>query len=143
MMARILRMLIGIPVALVVIAGLSMFRGESRYSSAIAHGKTKADAGNVNGAFLSYGDAIRMQPDRAEAYFLRAAAMLRLGSFSKAQVDLNDLIRMRPDFGEAYRLRALCYRAQGLLLKADEDEAKADRLGAPKAIADPEKVVVP
>lgn len=142
-MARILRLLIGIPVALAAIIGLSMFRGDSRYSSAIAHGKAEADAGDVTGAFLSYGDAIRMKPDRAEAYFLRAAAMLKLNSPSKAQVDLNDLIRMRPDFGEAYRLRALCYRAQGMLEKAAEDEANADRLGAPKSIADPEKVVVP
>ena len=142
-MARLLRLVIGIPVVLAVIVGWSMFRGESRYSSAIAHGKQKADTGNVDGAFLSYGDAIRMKPDRAEGYFLRAAAMLKLKSFTKAQVDLNDLIRMRPDFGEAYRLRALCFRAQGLLEKAAEDEANADRLGAPKVIADPEKVIVP
>ena len=142
-MSRILRLLIGIPVALAVIVGWSMFRAESRYSSAIAQAKAKADAGNVDGAFLTYGDAIRMKPDRGEAYFLRAAAMLKLNSFSKAQVDLNDLIRMRPDCGEAYRLRALCYRAQGMPQKAAEDEANADRLGAPKSIADPEKVVIP
>jgi Tfp pilus assembly protein PilF len=142
-MGKILKLIIGTIVSLAFFVGLSFFRSDSRYSSAIAHGKTKAATGNVNGAFLSYGDAIRMKPDRADAYFLRAAAMLKLKSNTKAQMDLNDLIRMRPNFGEAYRLRAVCFRAQGLPEKADEDDANADRLGAPKLIEDPEKVVIP
>jgi tetratricopeptide (TPR) repeat protein len=142
-MVRGLRLLIGIAVAIAVFFGLSMMRGESRYTSAISNGKAKVDAGDVNGAFLAYGDAIRIKPDQPEGYFLRAAAMLKLDSFSKSQMDLNEVIRMRPNFGEAYRLRAVCCRAQGLADKAAEDEATADRLGAPKSIEDPERVVVP
>lgn len=142
-MAKILRLIIGIAVALAVFLGLAFFRGESRFSSAIAQGKKYAEAGDVNGAFLSYGDAIRIDPKRPDGYFLRAAAMLKLNKHTKAQVDLNDLIRLRPNFGEAYRLRALCCRAQGISEKADEDDAKADSLGAPKLIEDPEKVVIP
>jgi Tfp pilus assembly protein PilF len=141
--ARILRIVAGVAVALVFLIGTSVLRRESRYSDWLARGKAHTEAGNVDSAFLAYGTAIHMRPDQAEGYFLRAAAMLKLNSFNKAQVDLNDVIRMRPDFGEAYRLRALCYRAQGLQKKAAEDDATADRLGAPKVITDPEKVVVP
>jgi tetratricopeptide (TPR) repeat protein len=138
-----LRIVAGVAVALVFLIVTSVLRRASRYSDAIASGNANTEAGDVDSAFFAYGDAIRMRPDQAEGYFLRAAAMLKLNSFNKAQVDLNDVIRMRPDFGEAYRLRALCYRAQGLLKKADEDDATADRLGAPKVITDPKKVVVP
>jgi len=68
-MVRVLRLLIGIPVAIAVIFGLSMMRGESRYTSAISNGKAKVDAGDVNGAFLAYGDAIQIKPDQPEGIF--------------------------------------------------------------------------
>lgn len=142
-MSKVLRLIIGIPVALVVLVLLLTFRGESRYVSLMAQAKAKADVGNIDGAFLTYGDAIRIQPDRVDAYFLRAAAMLKLKNYSKAQVDLNEVIRMKPNFGEAYRLRAECYRAQGIEEKGNEDDASADRLGAAKVISDPEKVDFP
>lgn len=141
--SKALRLIIGVPVALVVLVLLLTFRGESRYSSSLAQAKAKADAGDADGAFFTYGDAIRMAPDRVDAYFLRAAAMLKLKNYSKAQIDLNDIIRMQPNFGEAYRLRAECYRAQGLEDKGNEDDAVADRLGAAKTISDPEKVSFP
>ena len=143
MMAKILRLVVGIVVAIAVMSGLSYMRSGSRFSSWIAQGKKYTEAGNVDGAFLSYGDAIHIDPKRPDGYFLRAAAMLKLNRHTKAQVDLNDVIRLRPNFGEAYRLRALCFRAQGISDKADEDDAAADRLGAPKVIEDPEKVVIP
>ncbi len=48
-----------------------------------------------------------------------------------AQIDLNDVIRLAPKFGPAYRLLAIAERARGLEKKAMEDDAVADKLGAP------------
>ncbi|MGV2337131.1 MAG UNVERIFIED_CONTAM: hypothetical protein LVR18_24585 [Planctomycetaceae bacterium] len=142
-MSKAMRLTLWNSLLLVFIAVRSWFRQESRYNDTLSNGQAAVAAGNVQSAFLAYGDAIRKRPDSPEPYFHRAAAMLQLGSFSKAQIDLNDLIRMRPNFGEAYRLRAVCYRAVGIEQKAAEDDAIADKLGAPKVIDDISRVVIP
>ena len=142
-MSKAMRLALGIPLFIVFASVRGWLRQESSYNDSLGSGQSAVASGNADSAFLAYGDAIRKRPDSPEPYFLRAVAMLQLGSFSKAQIDLNELIRMRPNFGAPYRLRAVCYRAMGIQQKAAEDDAIADNLGAPKVIEDASRVAIP
>lgn len=122
---------IAIVIGILVFFALASIRPLLRYSTDMAKGEKLTQEGDYKAAFYAYGDVIRRSPDDPVAYFKRAIAMSKAMSHSKAQIDLNDVIRLAPKFGPAYRLRAIAERAQGLEKKAMEDDAVADKLGAP------------
>jgi tetratricopeptide (TPR) repeat protein len=80
-------------------------------------------------------EAIRLQPDFAEAFYNRGNARKTKGDLDGAIADYDEAIRLQPDIPQAFHNRGLARRAQGDLdgAIADYDEAirlKPDHAGA-------------
>ena len=74
-------------------------------------------------------NAIKLQPDYADAYINRGSAYIILGQYQLAIADINQAMRLKPD--DAYYLyynRAAAYSALGLYQRAIEDYNEALRL---------------
>lgn len=73
-------------------------------------------------------NAIKLQPDYADAYINRGSAYIILGQYQLAIADINQAMRLKPD--DAYYLyynRATAYSALGLYQRAIEDYNEALR----------------
>jgi tetratricopeptide (TPR) repeat protein len=77
-------------------------------------------------AILNAGVAIRLDPNRPEAYFVRGSAYLEKGEYSKAVTDLTEAIRLRAGWTDAYGERAKAYQALGEEIRAAEDLANSE-----------------
>ena len=69
--------------------------------------------GEVDKAIADCTQAIRMNPEYAEAYCRRGNAYRQGGNFYKAFADLVEAIRLKPDLAEAYYVRACTYLQTG------------------------------
>jgi len=72
--------------------------------------------------------AIRLNPDFAEAYAARGFAHLILGQHKKELDDYNEAIRLKPDYAQAYMNRGTAYDSLGQYQKAIIDYTEAIRL---------------
>ena len=79
--------------------------------------KAKADA-EVEAIF---NEAIRLNPNYAQAYGSRGAAYRAKGENDRAIADFNEAIRLNPNYAQAYGSRGAAYRAKG-----ENDRAIAD-----------------
>ena len=70
-------------------------------------------------------EAIRLNPDSAEAYTGRGLAYKSLGQHQRAIQDYNQAIRLKPDYAEAYGNRGLAYAKLGQYQRAIQDCTKA------------------
>ena len=68
-----------------------------------------------------YTEAIRLNPDDAEAYYNRGLAYYEQGNLDKAIADYDEAIRLNPDDAQAYYNRAIAYYDRGNLDKAIAD----------------------
>ena len=84
-------------------------------------------------AIKDYHEAIRLNPQSAEAYYKRGFVYQNLGQGERAIEDFDEAIRLNPNDAYAYLLRGAAYGTIG-----DTDEAIAD---LEKAIADLEKAI--
>jgi tetratricopeptide (TPR) repeat protein len=73
-------------------------------------------------------NAIKLQPDFANAYNRRGAAYLTLDWCQLAIKDFNEAIRLKPDFAKAYGNRGLAYLYLDQYQRAIKDYDKAIRL---------------
>lgn len=73
-------------------------------------------------------NAIKLQPDYAEAYIGRGFAYFSLGQHQRAIEDFNKAIRLKPDNTDAYVSRGLSYNGLGQYQRAIEDYNEAIRL---------------
>ena len=74
-------------------------------------------------------NAIKLQPDYADAYVNRGIAYSNLGQYQRAIQDYNEAIRLKPDYAMAYYNRGLAYgRDLGQHQRAIEDFNEAIRL---------------
>jgi len=73
-------------------------------------------------------NAIKLQPDLAEAYSNRGIAYSNLGQQQRAIEDYNEAIRLKPNDAEAYYNRGNAYRKLGRYQRAIEDYNEAIRL---------------
>jgi tetratricopeptide (TPR) repeat protein len=96
----------------------------------------KADALWDGGKFIDpkkvikyLNNAIKLQPDYAEAYGVRGTAYLNLGQQQRAIEDYNAVIRLRPDDAKAYNTRGNAYFLQGESNLGCRDVQKACALG--------------
>ncbi len=110
-----------------------------------------------------YNEAIRLDPDSAAAYVLRASAYMTSKDFAHAIADFGEAIRLAPKTADLYMLRGTAYyamkdygraiaeldraialnpdgdaryytyRAAAYSVQGDEERAKADRLKAKQA----------
>ncbi len=60
---------------------------------------------DYKGAIEAYTQAIKLNPNFAEAYQSRCLARLLIGDYVAALVDCNNAIRIRPNYADAYRIR--------------------------------------
>jgi tetratricopeptide (TPR) repeat protein len=79
-------------------------------------------------AIFNAGIAIRLDPNNADAYFLRGIAYLKNDEYNKAVRDLTEAIQLRPRWADAYVERAKAYRALADEPRAAEDVTKAEQL---------------
>jgi tetratricopeptide (TPR) repeat protein len=73
-------------------------------------------------------NAIKLQPDLAEAYNNRGNAYSDLGQYQNAIEDYNKAIRLQPDYAKAYSNRGLAYADLGQYQSAIKDYDEAIRL---------------
>ena len=61
-------------------------------------------------AIKGYDEAIRLNPQSAEAYYKRGVVYHSLGHFEQAIADYDEVIRLNPEYAEAYINRgSACY----------------------------------
>lgn len=114
--ARLLRL--GILV-LLLLAGQGC--GKYRSDRANKRGLDAFDNHNYDLAITDYTEAIRLNPDYAEAYVNRGLAYTQTGDDDKAIADYTAAIHLKPDFAEAYINRGYAYGQ-----RRDYDKAIAD-----------------
>ena len=72
-------------------------------------------------AIADFGEVIRLDPHRANAYFLRGIAWFRKGEYDRAIADLTEAIRIDPHDAHAYSNRGFAW-----IFKHENDKAIAD-----------------
>jgi len=77
--------------------------------------------GNPALAVENFTEALKLDPEMAEAYINRGIAHLKLEQYVDAVTDLDHALELAPQAPEAYYNRALAYSRQGLYDKALED----------------------
>jgi tetratricopeptide (TPR) repeat protein len=80
-------------------------------------------------AISEYDEAIRLDPNFAEAYNRRGAAYDLKKDYDKAISDYTEAIRLDPKYSKAYYNRALSYFSQGKYEQGQADFDKANQLG--------------
>ncbi len=86
------------------------------------------NASDLDEQIRLYGEAIRLQPDFAEAFNNRGELRRRQGDIDAALKDLADAIRLKPDLAEAFYNRGIARRALGDLEGALRDYTEAIRM---------------
>ena len=91
----------------------------------------EADALNYNDpkkAIEYLNNAIRLQPNYANAYNIRGISYTKLEQYQRAIEDFNETIRLKPDFTNAYVNRGVAYALLLQYQRAIDDFNKAIRL---------------
>ncbi|HIA19543.1 MAG TPA: tetratricopeptide repeat protein, partial [Planctomycetaceae bacterium] len=82
-----------------------------------------------------YNEAIRIDPDDADAYNNRGIAYINMGEVSRAIADYNEAIRINPDYALAYYNRGHAYGEKKEYDKAIADYSDAIRINPDYAAA--------
>ena len=91
-------------------------------------GNTKYHLGDYKGAITDYTQAIRLNPDDADAYNNRGVAKHKLGQHLAAIADYDTAIRLNPDYAKAYYNRGVTKNDLGQHHAAIADYDTAIRL---------------
>jgi tetratricopeptide (TPR) repeat protein len=92
-------------------------------------GNAYADKGEPDKAIADYNDAIRLNPEYAEAYNNRALTYCDEGDYEEAIADFNEAIRLDPNDAGAYYNRGVTHgKEKGEFDKAIADDTRAIRL---------------
>jgi tetratricopeptide (TPR) repeat protein len=102
----------------------------SRDATICASCDTPFEMNQVDGQVVikSYDEAIRLNPNDAEAYFNRGNAYYNLNRKKRAIEDFDMAIHLNPQFAEAYHNRGTTYRDLGQYNQAIEDYGETIRL---------------
>lgn len=88
---------------------------------------------DLQGAIVSYSQAIRLDPGYCKAYNNRGNIYALLGNYLLARKDFDSAISLDPAFADAYLGRGSCNYSLGNRVEACEDWEQAASLGHPKA----------
>lgn len=89
---------------------------------------TQVDPNHRQEAISMYDEAIRLDPNHAEAYYRRGFAELAREEPEKAIGDLTEAIKLNPDDARAYLMRSRAYEALGDMERSQQDREEALRL---------------
>jgi hypothetical protein len=107
--------------------------GESVPPTPSQQGLKELRMGHYDAAIAICGEAVRLDPQDAEAYLYRGRAHHYRGAkddLERAIADFSESIRIAPNQAEAYYGRALAYRDSGEAEKSAADEKTARELDA-------------
>jgi tetratricopeptide (TPR) repeat protein len=90
-------------------------------------GNDAADKGNYEEAVKNYSEAIRLEPNYANAYFNRGDAYDEIGEYDKAIADYSEVIRIEKS-ADAYLNRGVVFNKKGENDRAIVDLTEAIRL---------------
>ena len=79
-------------------------------------------------AMGEFEQALRINPDRADAWFHRGMTWGLMGDHGRAIADFNRAIAISPEYAEAYNCRGYAHLCLGEYRRAVEDLERADRL---------------
>jgi len=79
-------------------------------------------------AMAEFEQALRINPDRADAWFHRGMTWGLMGDHERAIADFNRAIAIAPGYAEAYNCRGYAHFCLGKYRRAVEDLERADRL---------------
>jgi tetratricopeptide (TPR) repeat protein len=103
--------------------------GQDRAVEAANQGVEAAAREHFDEAVGHFSDAIRLNPELAEAYYNRGLAFGRKGNLDQEIADYSEAIRLKPTFAGAYYNRGVAYEEKGEKAKAEKDFVEAERLG--------------
>lgn len=94
---------------------------------ALRRGDSSSEKGDFESAIAAYSEAIRLKPDRADAYFGRGVAHAEKNKYDLAIADYTDAIRLSPNHA-TYFNRAIAYTVEKKYDLAVADWSKAIEL---------------
>ena len=114
--------------AAVLLAVVSSSGCGPRPDSYLKSGRENHYHGDFEAAIADYTEAIRLDPNYAEAYNNRGLALQSQGDLDGAAADYTKAIRLKPDYADAYKNRGLVRAATGDYNGAIADCTEAIRL---------------
>jgi TPR repeat protein len=93
----------------------------TRYAALMGQARTELDNGDNDRVIATANEAIRLDPNSAEAFAIRGHAYNRKDDYDRAISDSDEAIRLNPKIAEAFATRGSVY-----LDKGDYDRAIAD-----------------
>jgi tetratricopeptide (TPR) repeat protein len=108
---------------------------EARYSTLMNQANTDSNTGNFDNAIATFGEAIRLNPNDALAFYSRGLAYGKKGDNEHAIADYNEAIRLDAKNALAFRNRGLAYEKKGNNDQAIADFSDAIRLDPNDAVA--------
>ena len=110
--------------------------GERRSSRGPRAGRPELyEQGHLEEAIVEYDEAIRLDPQDADAYYNRGLAYGDLFKYQGAIEDYDEAIRLEPRTFIVYYYRGIAYHALGQLERAIQDLNEAIRLDPKYALA--------
>jgi Tfp pilus assembly protein PilF len=88
------------------------------------------ESGELDKAIVAYSEAIRLDPEWADAYLFRGTVYAKKDDLDRAVADYTEAIRLNPKDAGAYNRRARAYERKGKSVKAAADYSKAEQLTA-------------
>lgn len=89
---------------------------------------------DYNGALASCNEALRLNPQHAQAWSLRGDVRANMSNFDGAITDYTEALRLDPNFAMAYNNRAMTYVAKGNYYAAIADFNESLRLDPQNAL---------
>jgi uncharacterized protein (TIGR02145 family) len=91
-------------------SGVKKMNNATKY---VDRGNEYKENGELDKAIAEYSEAIRVDPNYADAYYCRGIVYIAIGSHDEAIADANKVIQLDHNYALAYYIRGLAYGAKG------------------------------